>query len=51
MYFYYTENNGSGSPLGNRVHRYELVDNKLTNHELILNLAATPGPFHMVERY
>jgi aldose sugar dehydrogenase len=46
VFLYYTENNGSGSPLGNRVYRYELVDNKLINPKLILNLPATPGPFH-----
>jgi aldose sugar dehydrogenase len=46
VFLYYTENNGSGAPLGNRVYRYELVDNKLINPKLILNLPATPGPFH-----
>jgi aldose sugar dehydrogenase len=46
VFLYYTEINGSGSPLGNRVYRYELVDNKLINPKLILNLPATPGPFH-----
>ena len=46
VFLYYTENSGSGSPLGNRVYRYELVDNKLINPKLILNLPATPGPFH-----
>jgi glucose/arabinose dehydrogenase len=46
VFLYYTETNGSGSPLGNRVYRYELVDNKLINPKLILNLPATPGPFH-----
>ena len=34
------------SPLGNRVYRYELIDDKLINPKLILNLPATPGPFH-----
>ncbi len=42
----YTESSGSGSPLGNRVYRYDLIDNKLINPKLILNLPATPGPFH-----
>jgi aldose sugar dehydrogenase len=46
VFLYYTENRSSGSPLGNRVYRYELVDNKLINPKLILNLPATPGPFH-----
>ena len=30
-------------PLGNRVYRYELIDNKLVNPKLLLNLPATPG--------
>jgi len=46
VFLYYTESDGSGSPLGNRVYRYELIDNKLINPKLILNLPATPGPFH-----
>jgi aldose sugar dehydrogenase len=46
VFLYYTERNGSGSLLGNRVYRYELLDNKLINPKLILNLPATPGPFH-----
>ena len=46
VFLYYTESDGSGSPLGNRVYRYELLDNKLINPKLILNLPATPGPFH-----
>jgi glucose/arabinose dehydrogenase len=31
-------------PLGNRVYRYELIDNKLVNPKLLLDLPATPGP-------
>ena len=30
-------------PLGNRVYRYELIDNKLVNPKLLLDLPATPG--------
>jgi len=30
-------------PLGNRVYRYELIDNKLANPKLLLDLPATPG--------
>ncbi len=30
-------------PLGNRVYRYQLIDNKLVNPKLLLNLPATPG--------
>jgi aldose sugar dehydrogenase len=33
-------------PLGNRVYRYELVNNKLINPVLLLDLPATPGPRH-----
>jgi aldose sugar dehydrogenase len=48
VFLYYTEkgNNSSEAPLGNRVYRYELVDDKLINPKLILSLPATPGPFH-----
>jgi len=46
VFLYYTESNGSGTHLGNRVYRYEFVDNKLIDPKLILNLPATPGPFH-----
>jgi aldose sugar dehydrogenase len=45
VFLYYTEGN-SGADLGNRVYRYELVDNKLINPKLILNLPANPGPIH-----
>lgn len=34
-------------PLGNRVYRYELIDNKLVNPKLLLDLPALPGPRHM----
>jgi aldose sugar dehydrogenase len=34
-------------PLGNRLYRYELIDNnKLVNPKLLLNLPAIPGPGH-----
>jgi aldose sugar dehydrogenase len=33
-------------PLGNRLYRYELVNNKLINPVLLLDLPATPGPRH-----
>ena len=33
-------------PLGNRLYRYELVNNKLLNPKLLLDLPATPGPSH-----
>ena len=33
-------------PLGNRLYRYELVDNKLVNPKMLLDLPADPGPRH-----
>jgi glucose/arabinose dehydrogenase len=33
-------------PLGNRLYRYDLVDNKLINPRLLLDLPALPGPRH-----
>jgi aldose sugar dehydrogenase len=57
VFLYYTESktkDGDDSgikhipPLGNRLYRYELADNntKLVNPKLLLDLPATPGPFH-----
>jgi glucose/arabinose dehydrogenase len=50
LYFTEAQLNDSGSPtpdpLGNRVYRYELVDNKLVNPKLLLDLPALPGPRH-----
>jgi glucose/arabinose dehydrogenase len=40
-----TKNDNKGV-LSNRVYRYELVDNKLVNPKLLLDLPATPGPRH-----
>ncbi len=34
------------NPLGNRLYRYDLVDNKLGNPRLLLDLPAQPGPRH-----
>lgn len=34
-------------PLGNRVYKYDLINNKLVNPILLLNLPAMPGPRHM----
>jgi aldose sugar dehydrogenase len=38
-----SEENG---PLGNRLYRYELVENKLVNPKLLLDLPASPGSSH-----
>ena len=35
-----------GGPLGNRLYRYELVDNKLVNPKLLIDLPAEPKPNH-----
>jgi aldose sugar dehydrogenase len=34
------------NPLGNRLFRYDLVDNRLINPKLLLSLPALPGPRH-----
>ena len=53
VFLYYTESSIDGDdvsqgkiPAGNRLYRYELVDNKLTNPMLMLNLPVTPGSAH-----
>lgn len=48
VFLYYTEaaERDGGTPIGNRLYRYELVDNKLVNPTRLLNLPATPGPRH-----
>jgi glucose/arabinose dehydrogenase len=40
-FLYYTEANSSGVVVGNRLYRYELIDNKLVDPLLLLNLPAT----------
>ena len=34
-------------PIGNRIYRYDLVNNRLENPKLLLDLPAMPGPRHM----
>lgn len=49
VFLYYTEAGSaqdSNTPQGNRVYRYELVNNKLVNPKLLLDLPAIPGPRH-----
>jgi glucose/arabinose dehydrogenase len=60
VFLYYTESveddnddcprdnfcNQGNDPLGNRLYRYELVNDKLVNPKLMLDLPATPGPAH-----
>jgi aldose sugar dehydrogenase len=55
VFLYFTEapkNDGTDdsknpvSPLGNRLYRYDLVNNNLINPKLLLDLPALPGPRH-----
>jgi len=47
VFLYYTEADSSGVVIGNRLYKYELVDNRLVNPLLLLNLPATsPIPGH-----
>ena len=53
VFLYYTESVKDGDdlsekkiPLGNRLHRYDLVGDKLINPKLLLNLPSTPGSAH-----
>jgi aldose sugar dehydrogenase len=53
VFLYYTEiegNDGSDrtgkAPIGNRLYKYELVDNELVNPTLLLDLPASPGSRH-----
>jgi glucose/arabinose dehydrogenase len=53
VFVYYTETKSKdgedlqgGSILGNRLYRFELVNDKLINPKLLLDLPATPGPNH-----
>jgi glucose/arabinose dehydrogenase len=48
VYLYYTEAEGgdNGQPLGNRVYRYEFVNDKLIDPMLLLDLPYLPGPAH-----
>ena len=40
------DNAGAKEPLGNRLYRYELLDGKLVNQKLLLDLPVNPGPRH-----
>jgi len=53
VFLYFTEIEGKDgsdrvgkAPIGNRLYKYELVDNKLVNPKLLLDLPAIPGPRH-----
>src|SRR5215213_1134107 len=50
VFLYFTEaedgSSGSSEPIGNRLYRYEWINNQLINPILLLDLPATPGPRH-----
>ncbi|HKG86808.1 MAG TPA: PQQ-dependent sugar dehydrogenase [Nitrososphaeraceae archaeon] len=49
VFLFYTEAKGTedgGDPIANRLYRYELVDDKLANPKLLLDLPYLPGPAH-----
>jgi glucose/arabinose dehydrogenase len=48
VFLYFTEADGSDSsePIGNRLYRYEWVNDQLVSPILLLDLPATPGPRH-----
>jgi aldose sugar dehydrogenase len=54
VFLYYTETDTvdrediseGNDPIGNRLYRYELVNDKLVNPKLLLDLPAIPGPRH-----
>src|SRR6266540_860914 len=53
VFLYFTESLRDGDdvssgkvPLGNRLYRYELVNNRLVNPKLLLDLPSTPGSAH-----
>jgi glucose/arabinose dehydrogenase len=54
VFLYYTESDGEDGndvtddidPLGNRLYRYEFVENKLVHPKLLIDLPAVPGHFH-----
>jgi glucose/arabinose dehydrogenase len=46
IFLYFTEAPLEKFPIGNRVYKYELVNNKLVNPKVLLNLPALPGASH-----
>jgi aldose sugar dehydrogenase len=46
LYFTEAKEKDGGEPIGNRLYRYELVNNKLVNPRMLLDLPAEPGPSH-----
>jgi aldose sugar dehydrogenase len=46
VFLYFTEAPIGEFPIGNRVYKYELINNKLVNPKVLLNLPAEPGASH-----
>ena len=47
VFLYYTESEiDGGNPIGNRLYRYEFVNNQLIKPKLLLDLPYSPGPYH-----
>lgn len=46
LYFTEAKSKDGDTALGNRLYRYDLLDDKLVNPKLLLDLPAKPGPFH-----
>jgi aldose sugar dehydrogenase len=47
IFIYFTESESDGgTPIGNRLYRFELLNSKLINPKLILDLPFKPGPNH-----
>lgn len=47
VFLYYTESEiDGGNPIGNRLYRYEFINNQLINPKLLLDLPYSPGPYH-----
>ena len=46
LYFTEADESGNSEPVGNRLYRYEWINNQLVNPILLLDLPATPGPRH-----
>jgi aldose sugar dehydrogenase len=46
LYFTESESQGGSEPITSRLYRYELINDKLVNPKLLLDLPAVPGPRH-----
>jgi len=47
VFLYFTESQvDNGEAIGNRLYRYDFVNDKLVNPKLLLNLPIKPGPYH-----